>query len=154
MWGRAEGSHQVSEEIQTNTFHWKKGCCCCYGAPHLENKIQHTNDYKKTECDTEWYYLTNPTYQCHSQWASPLNHLNYLPLWALEHIWPADFSVRKHCVCSGPSIGTLWTAHAPVFWWVFLHWTTSVFVNGYKGTGGARRGRKTLDKRDFVNSCH
>lgn len=40
------GSHQKSEEIQTNTFHWKKVCCCCCDAL-LENKIQQMYDNKK-----------------------------------------------------------------------------------------------------------
>ncbi len=48
MWSRAVGSHQESEEIQTNRFHWKKVCCCCCDVLLLENKIQQMFRTKKT----------------------------------------------------------------------------------------------------------
>lgn len=64
MWGQAVGLHQETEKIQTNRFHWKKVCCCCYDALHLENKIyQMYVDKKLTMWST--LILTNPTYQCH-----------------------------------------------------------------------------------------
>ena len=116
--------------------------CSASGNQNTTNMMHYEKGNMKFNHITE----TNSTYLCHWWWP----HLYFLLSWALVHMWAAYFSAWELCVCSGPSLDTLWTAHAPVFWWGFLHWTTSVFVNGCRGTGGAGGGRNTSDRDKFA----
>lgn len=81
--------------------------------------------------------LINPTYRCHWQRLFLWNHLHFQLSGILQHIWAADSSVWRCCVCTDPLTGTLQTARAPVVWWGSLHSTTSVFANGCRGIGEA-----------------